>query len=152
MSTLPSASHLLNELASNGDYSGLQLLCASSKFTQEEVDTAFRKCIKAYKDRDTPFMRCTSLFIQMTMDINYRNPNYNNTTILMYAIEENKEGPCDLIMSCVSSEIDSNICDNNNETCLFKLVKNKTFQADPSYKLNHQYLNNLLYKFVRYVL
>ena len=57
----------------------------------------------------------------------HQNSKFNNTTILMYSIDQSQDTPTDLIISCSKDDLDMNLTDNNGENILFHLVNNDNF-------------------------
>lgn len=106
-----------------GNISSLQSLFSSSSFSQKEIDTGFRRCIKHFKQQNESFIKCIKLYMNKIEDINYQNDTEDNSSIIMYCFTEGQETPSELIISCLLQDIDVNIIDNNNETCLFKLIR-----------------------------
>ena len=65
--------------------------------------------------------------MKKTPDINYGNARFDNTTILMYSIDESKEAATDLIISCFKDELDINLSDIKGENTIFHLINNDNF-------------------------
>ena len=120
----------LNKEASQGNFQKVKNIIEKNKFSQKEIDEAFRGCIHKYnKNQKESYINCIKFFLKRTQEINYRNTSYNNTTILMYSIDENQEAPIDLIISCSKEELDMNLTDDNGENTLFHLINNDNFST-----------------------
>ena len=120
----------LNKEASQGNFQKVKNIIEKNKFSQKEIDEAFRGCIHKYnKNQKESYINCIKFFLKRTQEINYRNTSYNNTTILMYSIDENQEAPIDLIISCSKEELDMNLTDDNGENTLFHLINNDKFNT-----------------------
>ena len=117
--------NLLLNSSKKGISKELEKLLNVNNYSQEEIDISFRECIKNYIEQNEDYKNSIKNFLKFTSDINYQNINYNNTTILMYAIDNNKNTPCDLIISCCGNEIDQNICDDNGDNIFFHIIKSK---------------------------
>ena len=118
----------LNREASLGNFQKIKNLFDKNNFNQKEIDEAFRLCISCYnKNQKDAFINCIKFFLKKTPEINYRNSKYNNTTILMHSIDESKDVPTDLIISCSKDDLDMNLTDSNGENTLFHLVNNQIF-------------------------
>ena len=117
--------NLLLNSSKKGISKELEKLLNLNKYSQEEIDISFRECIKNYIEQNEDYKNSIKNFLKFTSDINYQNINYNNTTILMYAIDNNKNTPCDLIISCCGNEIDQNVCDDNGDNIFFHIIKSK---------------------------
>ena len=121
----------LNRQASLGNFQNIENIFDKNIFTQKEIDEAFRKCIHNYNKKEKEsFKNCVNFFIKKTQEINYRNTDFNNTTILMYSIDESNEIATDLIIQCTKDDLDMNLTDFNGETTLVHLVNNKVFDAN----------------------
>ena len=113
----------LMDSSRKGNNSILESLFKNVRFSQEELDEAFRNCIKNYsKKKHDTFKKCIKLFLKIPDIINYKNPNHNNTTILMYCFEIGQEVPSDIILK--NAVLDVTLIDNKGENCLFKLIQN----------------------------
>ena len=120
----------LNKEASQGNFQKVKNIIEKNKFSQKEIDEAFRGCIHKYnKNQKESYINCIKIFLKRTQEINYRNLAYNNTTILMYSIDESQEAPIDLIISCSKEELDMNLTDDNGENTLFHLINNDKFNT-----------------------
>ena len=116
--------------ASQGNFQKVKNIIEKNKFSQKEIDEAFRGCIHKYnKNQKESYINCIKIFLKRTQEINYRNLAYNNTTILMYSIDESQEAPIDLIISCSKEELDMNLTDDNGENTLFHLINNDKFNT-----------------------
>ena len=114
--------------ASDGNYKKVKNIVDKNKFSQDEIDEAFRECIHNYnKNQRDSYVNCISIFLKKTQEINYRNPKYNDTTILMYSIDESQDTAIDLIISCFKDDLDMNLNDINGENTLFHLINNGVF-------------------------
>ena len=119
---------ILNEEASHGNFQRIEKIFEKFNFTQKEIDEAFRECIRGSKKiQKESYKNCINLFIKKTEQINYRNSKFNNTTILMYSIDESNDTATDLIISCSRDDLDMNLTDFSGENTLFHLVNNKDF-------------------------
>ena len=115
--------------ASLGNYPKVKNLFDKNKFSQKEIDEAFRACIHNYNENQKDsYVNCIKLFLKRTTEINYRNSKYNDTTILMYSIDENQDTATELIIS-ESKDLDMNLNDNNGENTLFHLINNNHFNT-----------------------
>jgi hypothetical protein len=120
----------LNEEASLGNFQKIVKIFDKNDFTQKEIDEAFRECIHNYNKRQNEsYVKCIKLFLNKTQQINYRNSNHNNTTILMYSIDESNDTATDIIISCSKDDLDMNLTDSNGNNTLFHLVNNKKFST-----------------------
>ena len=120
----------LNKEASFGNFQKIKNIFAKNKFNQKEIDEAFRECIHNYnKNQKDTFVSCIKFFLEKTQEINYRNEAFNNTTILMYSIDESQDTPTYLIISCSKDDLDMNLTDNNGENTLFHLINNDNFST-----------------------
>ena len=118
----------LNREASLGNFQKIKNLFDKNNFNQKEIDEAFRICIHHYnKNQKDAYVNCIKLFLKKTPEINYRNPRFNNSTILMYSIDEGKDAPTDLIISCSKDDLDMNLPDTNGENTIFHLVNSQAF-------------------------
>jgi hypothetical protein len=76
---------VLNNLykeASVGNFQRIKSIIDKNKFSQQEIDEAFRQCIHNYnKNENDSFENCIKLFLNNIQEINFRNPRYNYTTI-----------------------------------------------------------------------
>ena len=118
----------LNREASLGNFQKIKNLFDKNNFNQKEIDEAFRLCIHNYnKNQKDAFVNCINFFLKKTPEINYRNSRFNDTTILMYSIDEGKDAPTDLIISCSKDDLDMNLSDNNGENTIFHLINNQIF-------------------------
>ena len=118
----------LNKEASHGNFQRIKDIFDKNKFSQQEIDEAFRQCIGNFnkKQRDS-YENCIKLFLKKIPDINFKNSRHNNTTILMYSIDESQDTAIDYIISCYKDDLDMNLKDDNGENTLFHLVNNETF-------------------------
>ena len=117
-----------NREASLGNFQKIKNLFDKNNFTQKEIDEAFRLCILNYnKNQKDAYINCIKLFLKKTPEINFRNSRFNNTTILMHSIDEGKDAPTDLIISCSKDDLDMNLPDNNGENTIFHLINNQIF-------------------------
>ena len=115
----------LNNEAKSGNYHKLKILFDKNNFNQNQIDEAFRLCIHYFnKNQNDSFINCIRLFLKKTPDINYGNARFDNTTILMYSIDESKEAATDLIISCFKDELDINLSDIKGENTIFHLINN----------------------------
>ena len=120
----------LNKEASLGNFQKIKNIFEKNKFNQKEIDEAFRECIHNYnKNQKDSYVSCIKFFLKKTQEINYRNITFNNTTILMYSIDESQDTPTDLIISCSKDDLDMNLTDNNGENTLFHLINNDNFST-----------------------
>ena len=118
----------LNRESSLGNFQKIKSLFDKNNFNQKEIDEAFRVCIHNYnKNQKDSYVNCIKLFLKKTPEINYRNSRFNNTTILMYSIDEGKEAPTDLIISCTKDDLDMNLADVNGENTIFHLINSQVF-------------------------
>ena len=114
--------------AKSGNFHKLKILLDKNNFSQKEIDEAFRLCIHNFnKNQNDAFVNCIKLFLIRTIDINYRNSKFDNTTILMYSIDESKEAATDLIISCFKEELDINLPDIKGDNTIFHLINNDNF-------------------------
>ena len=139
----------LYEEASHGNFQKIKNIFDENKFSQQEIDEAFRQCIHNYnKSQKDSFEDCIDFFLNNIQEINFRNPKYNLTTILMYSIDESQDTVTDLIISHCKENLDMNLTDNNGENTLFHLVNNDIFSTKTKIKfikgffLNDQNLNS----------
>ena len=120
----------LNKEASLGDFQKIKEIFDKNKFSQQEIDEAFRQCIGNYnKNQKESYKKCINFFLKEIPDINFKNSRHNNTTILMYSIDESQDTAIDLIISCYKDDLDMNLVDNNGENTLFHLVNNEKFST-----------------------
>ena len=130
----------LNREASSGNYQKIKNLFDKNNYNQKEIDEAFRICITYYnKNQKDAFINCIKLFLKKTPEINYRNSRFNYTTILMHSIDESKDVPTDIIISCSKDDLDMNLTDSNGENTLFHLVNNQIF----SQKIKSDFIKDL---------
>ena len=116
----------LNEEASLGNSQKIEDIFNKNRFSQQEIDEAFRQCIGNFnKNQKESYKNCISIFLKKIPDINFRNSSNNNTTILMYSIDEGQDVAIDLIVSCYKDDLDMNLKDDNGENTLFHLVNNE---------------------------
>ena len=121
----------LNKEASQGNHQKIKNIFEKNKFTPKEIDEAFRECIHNYnKSQMDSYVNCIKFFLSKTEKINFTNPKYNNTTILMYSIDESQDTPTDVIISCSKGDLDMNLADNNGENTLFHLINNDKFSNE----------------------
>ena len=120
-------SNLITE-SSLGNFQKIKNIFDKNNFNQKEIDEAFRQCIHNYnKNQKESYVNCIKLFLKKTPEINFRNAKYNNTTILMYSIDESKDAPTDIIISCTKDDLDLNLSDSNGENTIFHLINNDKF-------------------------
>jgi len=120
----------LNKEASLGNCENINKIFDNNKFSQQEIDEAFRQCIGNFnKNQKESYKKCINLFLKKIPDINYQNSRYNNTTILMYSIDESQDAAIDLIIFCYKEDLNMNLVDNNGENTLFHLVNNEKFNT-----------------------
>ena len=120
----------LNKEASHGNFQKIKDIFDKNKFSQQEIDEAFRQCIGNFnKNQKDSYVNCINFFLKKIPDINFRNSRHNNTTILMYSIDESQDTATDLIISCYKDDLDMNLADNNGENTLFHLVNNDNFST-----------------------
>jgi hypothetical protein len=118
----------MHTYAISGNYHKLKVLFDKNNFNQKDIDEAFRLCIHFYnKNQNETFINCLKLFLKNTTDINYRNAKFEDTTILMYSIDESKEAATDLIISCFKDELDINLPDIKGDNTIFHLINNDNF-------------------------
>ena len=118
----------LNKEASLGNFQKIKTLFDKNNFNQKEIDEAFRLCIHNYnKNQKDAYINCIKLFLKKTPEINYRNSRFENTTILMHSIDEGKDAPTDLIISCSKDDLDMNLPDINGENTMFHIINNQSF-------------------------
>ena len=130
----------LNRESSLGNFQKIKNLFDKNTFNQKEIDEAFRVCIHNYnKNQKDSYVNCIKLFLKKTQEINYRNSRFNNTTILMYSIDEGKDAPTDLIISCTKDDLDMNLPDINGENTIFHLVNSQVF----SQKIKIEFIKDL---------
>ena len=116
--------------ASLGNFQKVKNIFDKNKFNQKEIDEAFRECIHNYnKSQKDSYVNCIKFFLKKTPEINYRNSKYNETTILMYSIDESQDSAIDLIISCSKDDLDMNLNDVNGENTLFHLINNNNFST-----------------------
>ena len=116
----------LNREATLGNFQKIKNLFDKNNFNQKEIDEAFRLSISYYnKNQKDAFINCIKFFLKKTPEINYRNSRFNNTTILMHSIDESKDVPTDLIISCSKDDLDMNLSDSNGDNTLFHLINNQ---------------------------
>ena len=134
--------------AKSGNFHKLKILLDKNNFSQKEIDEAFRLCIHNYnKNQNDAFVNCIKLFLIRTTDINYRNSKFDNTTILMYSIDESKEAATDLIISCFKDELDINLPDIKGDNTIFHLINNDNF----SQKTKIDFINDFFIIFVFFI-
>ena len=121
---------LLLKYSENAMLFELKELFEKKQFSQEQIDEAFRICIKNFKKHNKDYEESIKLFLNQTSDINFQNDKYNETTVLMYAFDEGQEIPSDLILSCFNNEINLNLYDSFKETTLFHLIKSDKINED----------------------
>ena len=125
---------VLNNLykeASVGNFQNIKSIIDKNKFSQQEIDEAFRQCIHNYnKIEKDSFENCIELFLKNIQEINFRNPRYNNTTILMYSIDESQDTATQLIISHCKENLNMNLTDFNGENIIFHLVNNDNFSTE----------------------
>ena len=121
---------VLYKEASFGNFQKIKNIFENNKFSQQEIDEAFRQCIHNFnKSQKDSFEYCILLFLENIQEINFRNPKYNHTTILMYSIDESQDTATKLIISKYKENLDMNLTDNNGENTLFHLVNNDNFST-----------------------
>ena len=118
----------LNKEASAGNFQKIKSILDKNKFSQQEIDEAFRECIKNYnKNQKDSYKNCINFFLKKTQEINFQNSKFNNTTILMFSIDQSQDTATDLIISCSKDDLDMNLKDFNGEDTLFHLIKSENF-------------------------
>jgi len=133
----------LNKKASDANLKVIEDIFIHNKFNQQEIDEAFRKCIGNYnKNQKYSYKNCIEFFLKKIPEINFRNSNHNNTTILMYSIDESQDAATDLIISSYKDDLDMNLTDDNGENTLFHLVNNDKF----SIKTKKDFINDFILK------
>ena len=139
---------VLNNLykeASIGNFQKIKSIIDKNKFSQQEIDEAFRQYIHNNKKEKDSFENCIKLFLKNIQEINFRNPKYNNTTILMYSIDESQDAAINLIISEHKDNLDMNLTDSNGENTLFHLINNDKFSTITKIKfIKNFFLNDYI--------
>ena len=132
----------LNKEASIGNYKRIESIFDSNNcFNKSEIDEAFRCCIRNYKkNSNESYLKCIKLFLGKIQDINFQNSKYDNTTILMYSIDEGQDAVTDIIISCSKDKLNINLKDNNENNTIFHLIKNDKF----SQKTQSDFIKDLI--------
>ena len=131
----------LKKEASSGNHKRIKTIFDSNRFNQSEIDEAFRFCIRNYnKNLKDSYVNCIKIFLNKIQDINFQNSNYNNTTILMYSIDESQETATDMIISCYKEDLDINLKDDNQNNTIFHLIKNDKFSS----KIQSDFIKDLI--------
>jgi hypothetical protein len=131
--------------SSEGDILSIEKLFKENKFDQNEIDCSFRSCIEnCSKEKKDQYIKCLRFFTTQTADINYKNENYNNTTLLMYAFDKGASYAIDVLISTFEEEGNINSLDINNENCIFHIIKTDKFSEEEKLDfLNELPLGNL---------
>ena len=75
----------LLENSKTGNFSKISEFLQNNKFSEKEIDEAFRTLLLNYKKEKDTYYASFKKFIKYT-NINYQNPEHENTTIQVYFI------------------------------------------------------------------
>jgi len=125
-------------------------------FSAPKLDTATRRCVKKATTNRRTYAECVNLLL-VCIDVNYRNPNFENSTLFMFACEEGNyfiiEQICNFDYSQnhlkPDEKINLNLKDNNNRNFLHYLLTSQ-IQEDDAYEIVSRFVNDCDYK-TRYI-
>lgn len=125
-------------------------------FSAPKLDIATRRCIKKALINRRTYAECVNLLL-VCVDINYRNPAHDNTTIFMFACTEGNyftiEQICNFDFSqstCKPNEkLNLNLKDNKERTFLHHLLLSAIMEDD-AFELISRFVSNSDYK-TRYI-
>ena len=129
-----------------GKYENLRRLLLNHKFSQEIIDVAIRKCINNYNKNKNNYEESIKLLFS-NGDLNYNNPNENNSNILMILCRKGNN----LIISKLLDgqylqkknpiEIDLFKVDNNKYNILHYLIKSESNQELEAMTIFEKFMN-----------
>jgi hypothetical protein len=136
----------LYESCEKGYYTKIKKLLEDESFSRKTLDNAMRKCMKYGKRDSHEYLDSLNLLLQY-MDINFTNPEDDNSTIIMYSCKAADVGLVDIILgfdysmnhSFPDSKIDLQIKDNNGKNFLHYLVI-KDNQEDEACEVYERFL------------
>ena len=136
----------LYESCEKGSYTKIKKLLEDESFSRKTLDNAIRKCMKNGKRERNEYYDSLNLLLQY-MDINFTNPEEDNSTIVMYSCKTADLCLVDLILgfdysmnqSFPDSKIDLQIKDNNGKNFLHYLIQ-KENQEDEACEVYERFL------------
>lgn len=122
------------EYAKEGNFSKLSDALSVNKYSDKEIDEAFRTLLHNYKKEKDSYYNSFKLLIKYA-NVNYQNPSYDNTTILIETVNLCLFYQCEKLIqyfkySGGESKLNVNIYDNKGESILFKLINCKEFKSE----------------------
>ena len=122
------------EYAKEGNFSKLSDALSVNKYSDKEIDEAFRTLLHNYKKEKDSYYNSFKLLIKYA-NVNYQNPSYDNTTILIETVNLCLFYQCEKLIqyfkySDGESKLNVNIYDNKGESILFKLINCKEFKSE----------------------
>ena len=129
-----------------GKYENLRRLLLNHKFSQEIIDVAIRKCINNYNKNNNNYEESIKLLFS-NGDLNYNNPNENNSNILMILcwkgnnliISKLLDGQ--YLQKKLPIEIDLFKVDNNKYNILHYLIKSEFNQELEAMTIFEKFMN-----------
>ena len=122
------------EYAKEGNFSKLSDALSRNKYTEKEIDEAFRTLLHNYKKEKDSYYNSFKLLIKYA-NVNYQNPSYDNTTILIETLNLCLFYQCEKLIQYFKyldgeSKLNVNIYDDKGESILFKLINCKEFKSE----------------------
>lgn len=124
----------LLENSKTGNFSKISEFLQKNNFSEKEIDEAFRTLLTNYKKEKERYYASFKSFIKYT-NINYQNPDHENTTILIETINLGLFYPCEKLIKYFKylegdSKLNINLTDDQGDTILFKIINSKLFKSE----------------------
>lgn len=140
----------LYESCEKGSYTKIKKSLEDGAFSKKTLDNAMRRCIKNRKRERNEYHDSLNLLLQH-IDINYQNPNEENSTIIMYACKLTDVLLVDLILGFDFSlnqtyqnmKINLQVRDENGRNYLHYLV-NKDAQEEEACDVFDRFVNGCI--------
>jgi len=125
-------------------------------FSSPKLDTATRRCIKKATTNRRTYSECVNLLL-VCVDVNYRNPNFENSTLFMFACSEGNYFIIEQISNFDFSQnsfkpdqkLNLNIKDHNQRNFMHYLLTSH-IQEDDAYEIISRFVSDSDYK-TRYI-
>lgn len=125
-------------------------------FSSPKLDTATRRCIKKATTNRRTYSECVNLLL-VCVDVNYRNLNFDNSTLFMFACSEGNYFIIEQISNFDFSQnsfkpdqkLNLNLKDNNQRSFLHYLLTSQ-IQEDDAYEIISRFVSDSDYK-TRYI-
>lgn len=125
-------------------------------FSSPKLDTATRRCIKKATTNRRTYSECVNLLL-VCVDVNYRNPNFDNSTLFMFACSEGNYFIIEQISNFDFSQnsfkpdqkLNLNLKDNNQRNFLHYLLISQ-IQEDDAYEIISRFVSDSDFK-TRYI-